>query len=102
MENFCGVSFSNTEQHVEARLSRVIRNNNYCKKCEDWFICHNPFQVGEYLISLSAGVVRDEKVNCHPDRNGHSSMESIARSNFGQVKFSWINRVVPMKRLPIM
>ncbi|GBN00378.1 hypothetical protein AVEN_19387-1 [Araneus ventricosus] len=35
---------------------------------------------------------------CHPsDRNEHSIMESIAKSNFGQVKFSRVNSVVPMR-----
>ncbi|GBM47346.1 hypothetical protein AVEN_94453-1 [Araneus ventricosus] len=46
-------------------------------------------------MSLSTGVVGYEKMNCHPlDRNGHSS---IASSNFGRVKFSRINRVLPMR-----
>ncbi|GBL81112.1 hypothetical protein AVEN_83176-1 [Araneus ventricosus] len=98
MENFCGVSYCTDEQHVDARLSRVTRNNNNYKKFEDWFIFYNPFPVGEFVMLLSTGMVRDEKMNCHlSDRNGHSSMESIARSNFGQVKFSGIYRVVPMR-----
>ncbi|GBL75439.1 hypothetical protein AVEN_194623-1 [Araneus ventricosus] len=99
MENFCGVSFCTAEQHADARLSRVTRDNNNYKKFEDRFTCHNPFPVGECVMSLSTGMVRDEKMNCHPsDRNGHSSVESIARGNFGQVKFSRISRVLPMRR----
>ncbi|GBO43421.1 hypothetical protein AVEN_91236-1 [Araneus ventricosus] len=92
VENSCGVSFCITGQHTDARLSRVTRGNNDCKKFEDWFICHHPLPVGEYVMLLSTGVVRDEKMNCHP-----SDMEAIDRSNFGQVKFSRINRFVPMR-----
>ncbi|GBN28054.1 hypothetical protein AVEN_215597-1 [Araneus ventricosus] len=61
MENFCGESFCTTEQYADARLSRVTRNNNDCKKFEDWFICQNPSLVGEYVMSLSTAVVGDEK-----------------------------------------
>ncbi|GBN31049.1 hypothetical protein AVEN_249399-1 [Araneus ventricosus] len=83
---------------MDARLSRVTKDNNDCKKFEDWFISHNPLPFGEYVMSLSTGVVGDEKINCQlSDRIGHSSLESIDGSNFGQVKFSRINRVVPMQ-----
>ncbi|GBL94407.1 hypothetical protein AVEN_7378-1 [Araneus ventricosus] len=49
-------------------------------------------------MSPSTGVIGDEKINCDlSDRIGHSSLESIDGSNFGQVKFFLINRVVPMR-----
>ncbi|GBN03949.1 hypothetical protein AVEN_148789-1 [Araneus ventricosus] len=70
--------FAPLNNKVDAKLYRVTRNNNDWKKFEDWFICHNPFPAGEYLILLSTGVVGDEKINCHlSDRIGHSSLESI-------------------------
>ncbi|CAG9770015.1 unnamed protein product [Ceutorhynchus assimilis] len=98
VESFCGVSFCTTEQHVDARLSRITRDNSDCKKFVDWFLCHNPFPVGEYVMSLSTGVIGDENVNCHlSDQIGSSSLESIIGSNFGQVKFSRKKRVLPMR-----
>ncbi|CAG9772311.1 unnamed protein product [Ceutorhynchus assimilis] len=54
--------------------------------------------VGEYVMSLSTGVIGDENVNCHlSDQIGSSSLESIIGSNFGQVKFSRKKRVLPMR-----
>ncbi|GBN24176.1 hypothetical protein AVEN_60686-1 [Araneus ventricosus] len=41
-------------------------------------------------------------MKCHlSDRIGHSRLESIDGNNFGQVKFSPINRVVPMRGFTI-
>ncbi|GBO09149.1 hypothetical protein AVEN_140524-1 [Araneus ventricosus] len=82
VKNFYGVSFCTTAQHVDAKLSKVIRDNNDCKKFEDRFICHNPFPFGWLVSLMSTGVVEDKKINCHlPDRNGHSSLESIDGNN---------------------
>ncbi|CAG9769699.1 unnamed protein product [Ceutorhynchus assimilis] len=54
--------------------------------------------LGEYVMSLSTGVIGDENVNCHlSDQIGSSSLESIIGSNFGQVKFSRKKRVLPMR-----
>ncbi|CAG9761611.1 unnamed protein product [Ceutorhynchus assimilis] len=54
--------------------------------------------LGEYVMSLSTGVIGDENVNCHlSDQIGSSSLESIIGSNFGQVKFSRKKRVLSMR-----
>ncbi|GBN39704.1 hypothetical protein AVEN_217450-1 [Araneus ventricosus] len=50
VKNFCGVSFYTTEQHVDAKLSKVTRDNNDCKKFGDWFICHNHSHLGRIVI----------------------------------------------------
>ncbi|GBN12451.1 hypothetical protein AVEN_146685-1 [Araneus ventricosus] len=102
VENFCGASFCTTEQHVNAKLSKVTRDNNDCKDFEDWFIFLNPFPFLWHVSLISTGVVGDKKIKCHlSDRFGHSSLESNDGNNFGQLKFSPIKRVVAMRGFTI-
>ncbi|GBM20432.1 hypothetical protein AVEN_137068-1 [Araneus ventricosus] len=102
VKNYCGVSFCTTEQNMESKLSKVTRDNNDCKKFEDWFIFLNPFPFLWHVSLISTGVVMDKK-------NKVSSVRPIWTfklgkhdgNNFGQVKFSPINRDVPMRGFTI-
>lgn len=84
IEQFCGVSFDTTEQHIDARTSRVSRDTNDVKKFLDWFTYHDSFPVVENVMPISTGVIGDEKINCHLAYDiGNESMSIIIGSNFG-------------------
>ncbi|GBN43086.1 hypothetical protein AVEN_56061-1 [Araneus ventricosus] len=61
VEKFCDVAFSSSEQHVEMRSSRVNRDNDNVKKLRDWLCKHPPFPGVKDIMSISTGVIGDEK-----------------------------------------
>lgn len=98
IEQFCGVTFVTTEQHVDARLSRIRRDDSDVLKFVDWFSSHDPFPIGESIMSISTGVIGDEKINCHQAYEiGMESIANIIGSNFKEIKFKRKNRVTPLK-----
>jgi len=49
-------------------------------------------------MSISTGVIGDEKINCHLAYDiGKESISNIIGSKFGQVKFQRKNRVMPLR-----
>lgn len=63
----------------------------------DWFSSHSPFLVNENIMSLSTGLIRGDKINCHCAYDiGLSMMTSIIGGNFGNVKFQRKQRVLPI------
>lgn len=94
IEQFCGVSFASTEQHIDARTSLISRDTFDVNKFLDWFKCHDPFMKSENVMSMSPGVMGDKEINCHLAYEiGIESMSNIIGSNFGQVKFRQKDRV---------
>lgn len=65
VEKFCGITFSTSEQHVDARDSRIKRDNADILKIFQWFKEHDPFPHINSLISISTGVTGGENINCY-------------------------------------
>jgi len=65
LENFYQISFHSGEQHVDARISRIKRDNVDIQKILQWLDCHYPFAFIEKIMSIASGVTGDEKINCH-------------------------------------
>jgi hypothetical protein len=62
----CDVSFVISEQHrdkyVDARVSRITRNNSDVQKFQDWFSFHDPFPEEP----INTGLIGEEKlITCH-------------------------------------
>ena len=94
----CGVSFVTTEQHVDSRVSRIARDESDVQKFVEWFTIHNPFPVGDCIVSISTGLMGDETINCHlAVEAGMSSISKIIGNNFSDVKFQRKERVMPLK-----
>ncbi|KAG5868606.1 hypothetical protein JTB14_037008 [Gonioctena quinquepunctata] len=55
---------SSTEQHVDARPSRQMRDDAVCKKLMQWFSEHPAFPLLDKIVSLSTGVVGGSTINC--------------------------------------
>ena len=66
----------------------------------DWFHQHPPFLDNSELISLSKGIVGDEKVNCHRSREiGNHIMSVIVGKDFKSVKLKRNDRVLPLSSM---
>ena len=94
VEKFCNVDFSSSEQHVEMRSSRVNRDNDDVKKLMDWLCNHPPFPEVKDIMSISTGVIGDEKINCHMSYEiGCTGISKIIGSDFYTVKFKRNDRI---------
>ena len=65
VEKFTGVALGTTEQHVDMRSARIIRDDEDLKKLSEWLSSHFPFPRIEELMSIGTGIVGTEKtVTC--------------------------------------
>lgn len=88
IEDFCGVLFDTTDQHVDMRESRIQRDSVDLAKLMTWFQNHNPFPRIDEIRSISTGIVGDNRINCHlPQELGTVNLNSIVDNNFNDVKF---------------
>ena len=65
IDKFCNISLDSAEQHVDARDSRVKRDNTDVSKLVDCFALHNPFPNTKQLVSIASGIVENDQINCH-------------------------------------
>lgn len=68
-EKFAGVSFATSKQNVDCRDARIERDTTDVTKLLEWFSSHSPFPVTDRLMSISTGIIGDERVNCHKAYN---------------------------------
>lgn len=88
IEEFYNLSFAVTEHHVDARDSRISRDEAELQKLVDWFSSHDPFPNSEHLMSISSGIVADENINCHNAYEvGVYCLSTIVGNNFDDVTF---------------
>ncbi|XP_054714645.1 uncharacterized protein LOC129224244 [Uloborus diversus] len=98
VEEFCNLSFVSTEQHADAKDSRITRDEADVQKLVNWFSSHDPFPNSEHLMSISNGIVADESINCHNAYEiGTDSLSKIVGNNFADVKLKRKNRVMPIR-----
>ncbi|KMQ87541.1 hypothetical protein RF55_13145 [Lasius niger] len=97
LESFCELSFDTGEQHVDARDSRVKKDDADVQKLSEWFQSHNPFPHIHQIMSIATGIIGDEKINCHNAHNiGTTAMEKKIGNNFNDIKFSRADRVLSL------
>ncbi|KAK4873709.1 hypothetical protein RN001_013069 [Aquatica leii] len=65
VQTYCGTASATSEQHVDTRPSRIIRDEADTEKLRQWFIKHPPFPNTNRLISINSEVIAPENVNCH-------------------------------------
>ncbi|KAJ8887394.1 hypothetical protein PR048_013609 [Dryococelus australis] len=97
-DQFSGVNFVNTEQHVDARDSQITRDDDddVCKMCK-WFQDHHPFPYMQQLMSIATGVTGNDIITCHYTLNvGIFAMKEIVGSNLNGVKLKRCDKVVPL------
>ena len=66
IEDFSGVTFWTSDQHVDARESRIKRDYKDVKILQEILEQKNPFNnASSFVISLGTGITSDETINCH-------------------------------------
>ncbi|KAJ8869862.1 hypothetical protein PR048_028871 [Dryococelus australis] len=66
LEEFRGVLFSPSVQHVDFRMTRITRNTTDIGKLAAWFRSHSLFPIMEGIMSIAPGVVEDcTIINCY-------------------------------------
>ncbi|GBM77635.1 hypothetical protein AVEN_34460-1 [Araneus ventricosus] len=76
------------------RSSRVNRDNDDVKKLMDWLCKHPLFPEVKDIMSVSTGVIGDEKINCHMSQEiGCIGISKIIGSDFYTVKFKRNDRI---------
>lgn len=87
---FRNVTFPISEQHVEMRNSRVVK----CKKTNRLVVQPSTFPEVKYIMSISTGVIGDERRNCHISQEiGYIGISKINGSDFYTVKFKRSDRI---------
>ncbi|KAL7286445.1 hypothetical protein TKK_0019393 [Trichogramma kaykai] len=98
MESFTNVSYVSSEQHVDASATRVTRDLSDLSKLMLFFEKHNPFPVTSNILSISTGLVGNEKINCYKAKEiGNLAMKKILKETFGGVKIPRSNKVTSLK-----
>ena len=97
IEKFCNISLDSVEQHVDARDSRVKRDNIDVSKLVEWLRLHDPFPKTKQLVSLSSGIIGNDQINCYKAHEiGLQSMMKITGLNFNEIKFKRAIKVLPL------
>ena len=97
VEEFCGLRSSYSEQHIELRSSRIMRDNKDTEKFRKWFLSHPPFSENKEIMSIATGMIGDGNVNCYKSYEiGLDSMNAIIGKKFSDVRLKRNNRVLPL------
>lgn len=98
VEEFCNSSFNTSEQHVDARESRIARDNSDVKKLSAFLEKHNPFPESIHVMSFFSTIVGGSSINCHKAYEvGMRAAKSIIGNTFGSIKFQRKTKVLSLK-----
>lgn len=89
IQPFCRVTFSSSEQHIDARSSRITRDTSDFEKLTNFFEKWNPFVASDVLASVTNGIIDDvSQINCHNAfQVGVSLSDNIINTDFASLKF---------------
>lgn len=97
LEQFSGVQFFSTEQHVDFREARQKRDLADVAKLTLWLENHPPFPVVEDIMSLETGVIGEGNINCYNAISvGKRAMAEVVGKCFSDVKLSRKNKALPL------
>lgn len=97
IEEYGGISFVSSEQHVDCRDSRISKDQKDITELEKFFSSHPPFPIHNKVVSISTGVVGDKSINCYKAGEvGKIGMKLMIGNNFKDVKLKRTNRVLPL------
>ena len=71
-------SYTNGEQHVDSRESRISRDKKDVNKILKFFESHYPFPNVSSIMSIATGVIGGPEVNCYDaEELGTESMQDF-------------------------
>lgn len=98
IEKFCGVYFECSEQHVDMRNSRTIRDDNDMEKMLTWLTQHPPFPDLDTVMFISSGVIGNQTINCFEvEQIGRVEINNMIGKKFGDVVLRHKEKVVPLE-----
>ena len=99
LESFCGVTSSNSEQHVELRDSRQVRDDKDLHQFTKWLEAHSPFpdRHADQLIAQGSGLIADRSIDKAVDI-GSIALANMT-GNFAEVKLSRKDKVNPISSM---
>ncbi|CAH0552820.1 unnamed protein product [Brassicogethes aeneus] len=98
IEDFCNVSFATTEQHIDSREYRIIRDVADLQILQTFFNRYDPFPQTDNIMSIFSGIFASNSVNCHEAyEEGKKSLQAIVGINFGSVKIKRKNKVLSLQ-----
>ncbi|XP_061723992.1 uncharacterized protein LOC133530150 [Cydia pomonella] len=96
VENFCDTSVK-IHNHKDGSSSRMSRDAKDLEHLSQWLNEHNPFPNTTDIISISTGVVGNEKINPHKAVEiGKNIMNDRKGTSFAQIKYSRKETVQPL------
>ncbi|GBL99323.1 hypothetical protein AVEN_206748-1 [Araneus ventricosus] len=88
VEAFDEVKDESSDQYISSSKLWQTRNTSDLKKFLIWLKQHSPFNQSEDLISLSSGIVVDDKVNCDSaEELGENAAKGMVGKRFTDVTF---------------
>lgn len=100
IEKYCNISLDSAEQHVDARDSRVKRDNIDVRKLVEWLKLHDTFPKIKQLISLASGTVGNDQINCYKAHEiGLQSMVNITDLKFNEITLKRADKVLPLSAI---
>ena len=100
MENFCSSTYDSSEQHVDARSSRMSRDASDLKKLLQFYEERNPFTPSDKIRSIYSGLVGNGKINCHEALEiGIKLLNNINGKSFDELKIPRKDKVLPLSAM---
>lgn len=98
LEDFSGVHFFSSEQHVDARDSRVKRDEQDVEKLSSWLETHDPFSsTTKVVVSVGSGVIGNESINCHLAKEvGSNRLKLLVGHQFKDIKLKRCDNIRPL------
>ncbi|GBM78024.1 hypothetical protein AVEN_13038-1 [Araneus ventricosus] len=86
VEAFVEVTDESSDQYISLSKSWQTRDTSDLKKFLIWLKQHSPFNQSEELISVSLGIVADDRVNCDSaEELGENAVKGIVGKRFADV-----------------
>ena len=88
LEDFSGITFLTSEQYVNARETRVKRDNSDITKLQNRLELNNPFSnTATVVISLETSITGTGLINCHVSKKiGEKIMAQFVGKQFEYIK----------------
>lgn len=97
LEDYCRFKPANSEQHVDLTKGKIDRSNLNISKFLYWSTEHDLFLEDRPLMSLSTGIIANEKINCHlAFKKGLKAIQSVVGKNASNISLFTIHKLKPL------
>ena len=98
--DFFNVNYSTLKQHIDARSSRISKDNSDLKRLTEFLKIHDPFKKADFILSISSDWKGDDSIKCFNALEEDTLLlKRIIGQNFGDVKFQRKNKVLPLSAI---